>query len=141
VRNKVPPDLCARHKSPTELVRKRTSPVPASFSVGHNRRVQDGDPISHGEMDCLRRAGRRRRYDELTLYTTLSPCIMCSGAVLQFGIRRLVVGENRNFHGNINFLRSRGVHVILVDDSDCVEPVSLDVWEADRNPAIARPVP
>jgi cytosine/creatinine deaminase len=101
-------------------------------SVGHNRRVQDGDPIAHGEMDCLRRAGRRRRYDELTLYTTLSPCIMCSGAVLQFGIRRLVVGENRNFHGNIDFLRSRGVHVILVDDSDCVELMKRYIAE---NPA------
>lgn len=86
---------------------------------GHNRRVQDGDPIAHGEMDCLRKAGRRPRYDTLTLYTTLSPCLMCSGAILQFGITRVVVGENRTFAGQIDFLRSRGVTVVLADDPDC----------------------
>src|SRR5690606_16630076 len=63
---------------------------------GHNRRVQDGDPTAHGEMDCLRRAGRRPRYDGVTLYTTLSPCMMCAGTILQFGIRTVVVGEERN---------------------------------------------
>ncbi len=92
----------------------------AILAAGHNRRVQDGDPIAHGEMDCFRRAGRRPRYDGVTLYTTLSPCMMCSGTIVQFGVRRVVVGENRNFSGNTEFLRSHGVEVRLVDDADCV---------------------
>jgi cytosine deaminase len=75
---------------------------------GHNRRVQEGDPIAHGEMDCLRRAGRRPHYKGVTLYTTLSPCMMCTGTILQFGIPRVVVGEDRNFEGNIGFLSERG---------------------------------
>src|SRR5690242_12530635 len=91
----------------------------ALIAVGHNRRVQDGDPIAHGEMDCFRKAGRRARYDGVTLYTTLSPCMMCAGTVLQFGVKRVVVGENRNFPGNIEFLRSHGVEVRLMDDADC----------------------
>ncbi|MCM3877892.1 MAG: nucleoside deaminase [Thermoanaerobaculia bacterium] len=89
-------------------------------AAGHNRRVQDGDPIAHGEMDCLRKAGRRSRYDQTTLYTTLSPCMMCAGAILQFGIGRVVVGEDRNFPGNVDFLRSRGVDVVLLSDAACI---------------------
>lgn len=88
---------------------------------GHNRRVQEGDPIAHGEMDCLRRAGRRPHYKGVTLYTTLSPCMMCTGTILQFGIPRVVVGEDRNFEGNIGFLSERGVEVALLDDADCIE--------------------
>ncbi len=91
----------------------------AILGSGHNRRVQDGDPVAHGEMDCLRRAGRRRDYDDTTLYTTLSPCMMCAGTIVQFGIPRVVVGENRSFHGNIEFLREHGVAVTLLDDPDC----------------------
>lgn len=87
---------------------------------GHNRRVQDGDPIAHGEMDCLRRAGRRPRYDRTTLYTTLSPCMMCTGAVLQFGIPRVVIGEARTFPGNPDLLAERGVEVEVVDDARCI---------------------
>ena len=90
------------------------------IAAGHNRRVQDADPIAHGEMDCFRKAGRRPRYDAVTLYTTLSPCMMCSGTIVQFGVKRVVVGENRNFPGNIVFLRSHGVDVQLIDDPDCV---------------------
>lgn len=86
---------------------------------GRNRRVQEGDPIAHGEMDCLRAAGRRSHYLDVTLYTTLAPCMMCSGTIVQFGIPRLVVGENRNFEGNLDFLGSRGVDVVLLDDPDC----------------------
>jgi creatinine deaminase len=89
-------------------------------AAGYNRRVQDGDPIAHGEMDCFRKAGRRPRYDGVTLYTTLSPCMMCSGTIVQFGVKRVVVGENRNFPGNIDFLRSRGVDACVLDDPDCV---------------------
>lgn len=88
---------------------------------GRNQRVQKGDPIAHGEMDCLRKAGRQSSYKNMTLYTSLSPCMMCSGTIVQFGIERVVVGENKNFGGNEDFLRSRGVEVIIADDSDCIE--------------------
>jgi cytosine deaminase len=88
--------------------------------AGHNRRVQEGDPIAHGEMDCLRRAGRRRHYKTVTLYTTLSPCMMCTCTILQFGIPRVVVGEDKNFEGNIGFLSERGVGVALLQDPDCI---------------------
>jgi creatinine deaminase len=104
---------------------------------GHNRRVQDGDPTAHGEMDCLRRAGRRARYDGVTLYTTLSPCMMCAGTVLQFGIRTVVVGEARNFPGNPDFLRSHGVEVRVLDDAGCIELMSRfiaerpELWDED----------
>jgi cytosine deaminase len=87
---------------------------------GRNKRVQEGDPIAHGEMDCLRTAGRRPHYLNTTLYTTLSPCMMCSGAILQFDIPRVVVGENRTFEGNIAFLAARGVEVVLMDDAACI---------------------
>lgn len=104
---------------------------------GHNRRVQDGDPLAHGEMDCLRKAGRRKSYDRATLYTTLSPCMMCSGTVVQFGIKRVVVGEDRNFPGNIDFLRSQGVDATLLDDPDCASLMQRfiaerpDLWDED----------
>jgi cytosine deaminase len=89
------------------------------IAAGHNRRVQDADPTAHGEMDCLRRAGRRARYTDVTLYTTLSPCMMCAGTILQFGIPRVVVAEDRSFAGNVEFLRSHGVEVRLLDDPGC----------------------
>ncbi len=87
---------------------------------GRNQRVQQGDPIAHGEMDCLRKAGRQKSYRAMTLYTTLSPCMMCSGAIVQFSIPRVVVGEAETFAGNIEFLRGHGVEVILADDPDCI---------------------
>ncbi|MBI2241195.1 MAG: nucleoside deaminase [Magnetospirillum gryphiswaldense] len=90
------------------------------IAQGHNRRVQDGNPIAHGEMDCFMKAGRRRRYDTITLYTTLSPCMMCAGTIVQFGVGRVVVGEDRSFAGNLDFLRQHGVQVTLLDDADCV---------------------
>ncbi len=86
---------------------------------GHNQRVQNGDPIAHGEMDCIRNAGRQRSYKDTILYTTLSPCMMCAGTIVQFGIPRVVIGENRTFGGNEDFLRSRGVEVIVLDDPEC----------------------
>lgn len=87
---------------------------------GHNRRVQEGDPIAHGEMDCLRRVGRMRSYAGTTLYTTLTPCMMCTGTIIQFGISRVVIGENRSFSGNEDFLKSRGVTVTVMDDPACI---------------------
>ena len=89
------------------------------IGAGHNKRVQEGNPIAHGEMDCLQNAGRRPRYDDTMLYTTLSPCMMCAGTIVQFGIKRVVVGENANFGGNEEFLRQRGVEVVLLDDAAC----------------------
>ncbi len=90
------------------------------IAQGRNQRVQGGDPIAHGEMDCLRKAGRQKSYRKMTLYTSLSPCMMCSGTIVQFDIPRVVVGENVNFGGNEDFLRERGVEVIVVNDEDCI---------------------
>ncbi|MBF8274872.1 MAG: CMP/dCMP deaminase zinc-binding [Magnetococcales bacterium] len=91
------------------------------ISSGHNRRIQDGDPIAHGEMDCIRKAGRRHRYNTVTLYSTLSPCMMCSGTIVQFGIPRVVIGENINFRGNIAFLEKHDVKVTLLNDEMCIK--------------------
>ena len=89
------------------------------IGAGHNRRVQQGDPIAHGEMDCIRAAGRQRSYRGMTLYTTLSPCLMCAGTIAQFGIGRVVIGENQTFGGNEAFLREHGVAVEVVGDPRC----------------------
>lgn len=86
---------------------------------GRNQRVQKGDPIAHGEMDALRKAGRQKTYRDTTLYTSLSPCMMCAGTIVQFGIPRVVIGENKTFGGNEEFLRERGVEVIIADDPGC----------------------
>ncbi len=90
---------------------------------GHNRRVQKGSAILHGEMDALENAGRQpaRVYRECVIYTTLSPCSMCSGTILLYGIPRVVVGENRTFMGEEALLRSRGVTVEVVQDARCRE--------------------
>jgi len=92
------------------------------LGAGHNRRVQQGSAIRHGETDALENAGRlpARVYRTATMYTTLSPCDMCSGAILLYGIPRVVVGENRTFLGAEDLLRSRGVDVVVADDLDCV---------------------
>jgi cytosine/creatinine deaminase len=86
---------------------------------GHNRRVQNGDPSLHGETDAFRNAGRQRRYRKLIMVTTLAPCWYCSGLVRQFGFGTVVVGESRNFQGGLEWLRSRGVHVIDLDSEEC----------------------
>lgn len=90
------------------------------LASGRNQRVQNGDPIAHGEMDALRKAGRQKTYRDTTLYTSLSPCMMCSGTIVQFGIPRVVIGENTTFGGNEDFLRQRGVEVIVANDPDCI---------------------
>jgi cytosine deaminase len=89
-------------------------------SSGHNRRVQQQDPSIHGETDAFRRAGRQTSYRSLIMVTTLAPCWYCSGLVRQFGFRTVVVGESRNFHGGIDWLRSSGIEVIDLDSSECV---------------------
>lgn len=89
---------------------------------GHNRRVQNGSPILHGEMDAFENAGRQPAsvYRECTLYTTLSPCPMCSGTIVLYGIPRVVIGENRSFLGEEEWLRSRGVELTVLDDPGCI---------------------
>ena len=92
---------------------------PDIVAEGHNERVQLGDPVAHGEIACLRNAGRQSSYQEMTLYTTLSPCPMCTGAILLFQIPRVVVGEAETFAGDLDFLISRGVSVTLLNDERC----------------------
>ena len=98
---------------------------------GHNRRVQRGSPTLHGEMDALENAGRQpaRVYRESVLYTTLSPCAMCTGAILLYGIPHVIVGENRTFMGEEELLRSRGVVVEVLDDAECVEMMTRFIEE------------
>jgi cytosine/creatinine deaminase len=89
---------------------------------GHNQRIQRGSSILHAEMDCLEKAGRltSRDYQRAVLYSTLSPCDMCSGAILLYKIPMVIVGENRNFQGPESYVRSRGVDVQILDDPDCI---------------------
>ena len=90
---------------------------------GHNRRVQQGSAILHAEMDCLENAGRLKAsdYQRAVLYSTLSPCDMCSGTALLYGIPRVVIGENRTFQGPEDYVRSRGVKLEIVDDQECIQ--------------------
>ena len=90
---------------------------------GHNKRIQDGSAILHGEMDALQNAGRQPAsvYKNSVIYTTLSPCSMCSGAILLYGIPRVVIGENKTFMGEEDLLRSRGVELDVRDDSRCID--------------------
>ena len=107
--------------------------------VGHNRRVQMNSAIRHGETDCLEQIGRlpARDYRRATMATTLSPCDMCTGAILLYGIPRLVIGENRTFVGGEDLLRSRGVEVVVLDSRDCYDLLQgfiaehPDIWNED----------
>ena len=104
---------------------------------GHNLRVQSGDPTAHAETVCIRHAGRRRDWDELTLVSTLSPCIMCTGTALLYRIPRIIIGENRNFLGAEDLFRQRGVHLTVLDDPECIQLMSEfvrtrpDLWNED----------
>jgi len=104
---------------------------------GHNLRVQSGDPTAHAETVCIRNAGRRRDWHELTLVSTLSPCIMCTGTALLYRIPRVIVGENRNFLGAEDLFHSRGVELVVVDDPECIEMMAEfvrqhpDLWNED----------
>ena len=102
----------------------------AVIASGHNERVQNADPIAHGEMSALRRVGRQRSYRDTTLYTTLAPCAMCAGTIIQFKIPRVVVGEARTFDGELELLRSRGVEVVVLDDQRCVD--MMVAFQADK---------
>jgi cytosine/creatinine deaminase len=104
---------------------------------GHNLRVQTGDPTAHAETVCLRNAGRRRDWPELTLVSTLSPCIMCTGTALLYRIPRVVVGENKNFTGAEDLFRQRGVELVVLDDAECIQLMAEfisahpDLWNED----------
>ncbi len=106
---------------------------------GHNRRVQKGSAVLHGEMDALENAGRQPAsvYREATLYTTLSPCAMCSGAILLYGIRRVIIGENNTFKGEEALLESRGVSLDVRQDPRCISMMAefirdhADLWDED----------
>jgi|SRR5205085_9303736 len=104
---------------------------------GHNLRVQTGDPTAHAEVVCIRNAGRRRDWPELTLVSTLSPCIMCAGTALLYRIQRVVIGENQNFLGAEDLFRARGVELHVLQDADCIAlmrgfiAAHPDLWNED----------
>ena len=104
---------------------------------GHNLRVQSGDPTAHAETVCIRNAGRRRDWDQLTLVSTLSPCIMCTGTALLYRIPRVIIGENRNFLGAEDLFRQRGIDVAVLDDPKCIQMMGdfirahADLWNED----------
>lgn len=104
---------------------------------GHNLRVQSGDPTAHAEVACIRNAGRRRDWRQLTLVSTLSPCVMCTGTALLFKIPRIIVGENRNFQGAEELFRGAGVSLTVLDDADCIAlmrdfiAAHPDLWNED----------
>jgi cytosine deaminase len=106
---------------------------------GHNRRVQTGSPILHGEMDALENAGRQSAsvYRQSVLYTTLSPCAMCTGAILLYGIPKVVIGENQSFMGEETLLKSRGVEIKMIDSAECKEMMNdfiaqkPELWNED----------
>jgi cytosine/creatinine deaminase len=104
---------------------------------GHNLRVQTGDPTAHAETVCLRNAGRRRDWLQLTLVTTLSPCIMCTGTTLLYRIQRVVIGENQNFMGAEDLLKQHGVEVVVLNDPECIQLMrefvrtNPDLWNED----------
>ena len=99
------------------------------LAVGHNKRVQESDPVTHAEIDCLRNAGRLGSFRDTVLYSTLMPCYLCSGAVVQFGIRKVIVGESRTFPGALEFMRTSGVEVIDLDLLECVEMMTKFIAE------------
>lgn len=109
------------------------------IATGRNRRVQDGSPIDHGETNCLANAGRlpARAYRNATMVTTLSPCDMCTGAILLYGIPKVVIGENETFYGGEDYLRERGVEVTVLGDDECKRLMTEfiaakpEVWNED----------
>ena len=95
---------------------------------GHNKRVQEGDPVTHAEIDCLRNAGRIGTYQGTILYSTLMPCYLCAGAVVQFGIKKVIAGESQTFSGAEDFMKSHGVEVIDLDLAECKQLMSEFIY-------------
>ena len=104
---------------------------------GHNERVQSGDPTAHAEVVCIRNAGRRRDWQSLTLFSTLSPCPMCAGTAILFKIPRIIIGENRTFQGAEDWMRQSGIELHVLDDPRCIELMERmkrekpDLWAED----------
>ena len=104
---------------------------------GHNQRVQKNDPMAHAEIDCLRNAGRIGSYKDTVLYSTLMPCYLCGGAVVQFGIKKVIVGESKTFKGSEEFMKQYGVEVINLDNNECITMMkdfiekNHDLWFED----------
>jgi cytosine/creatinine deaminase len=104
---------------------------------GHNRRIQRGDPMAHAEIDCLTNAGRQKTYRDTILYSTLMPCHLCSGAAVQFGVPKVIVGESVNFGGAPQFMQSKGIEVIDLRDQECIDVMGRfirehpDLWNED----------
>ncbi len=96
---------------------------------GHNKRVQEGDPVTHAEIDCLRNAGRIGSYKGTTLYSTLMPCYLCAGAVVQFGIKKVIAGESETFSGAKEFMESHGVEVIDLNSEECKQMMTQFIQE------------
>ena len=99
---------------------------------GHNKRVQDSDPVTHAEIDCLRKAGRVGNYKDTTLYSTLMPCYLCAGAVVQFGIKKVIVGESETFPGAKEFMESHGVEVVDLNIDECKQLMSEFIQKNPR---------
>ncbi len=95
---------------------------------GHNKRVQDSDPVTHAEIDCLRNAGRIGTYQGTILYSTLMPCYLCAGAVVQFGIKKVIAGESQTFPGAEDFMKSRGVEIIDLNLAECKQLMSEFIY-------------
>jgi len=104
---------------------------------GHNKRVQDSDPVTHAEIDCLRNAGRIGSYQGTTLYSTLMPCYLCAGAVVQFGIKKVIAGESKTFPGAKEFMESHGVEVVNLNLTECEQMMTdfiqtnPELWNED----------
>ena len=94
------------------------------ISRGHNQRVQNDDPLAHAEIICLRNAGRIGSFRDTIIYSTLMPCYLCAGAIVQFGIKKVIVGESKNFDGAKEFMESHGVEVLDINSSECIELMS-----------------
>lgn len=103
------------------------------IASGHNKRVQEQNPILHGEMDCLNNAGRIGSYKGTTIYSTLMPCYMCAGTIVQFGIKKVIVGESRTFPGAKEFMEEHGVEVVDLDLPECIEMMTTFI---DQNPEL-----
>jgi cytosine deaminase len=99
------------------------------LAVGHNKRVQENDPVTHAEIDCLRRAGRIGSFHGTVLYSTLMPCYLCAGAVVQFGIKKVIVGENQTFPGAGAFMQEHSVEVVNLNLAECIEMMRAFIAE------------
>jgi cytosine deaminase len=107
------------------------------IASGHNKRVQENNPMIHAEIDCLMNAGRIGSYGDTVLYSTLMPCYLCAGAVIQFGIKKVIVGESKTFPGAVEFMKSHGVEVIDLNNDECIKLMSdfiiknPELWNED----------